>query len=239
MIVRRHANAQLLITQPDHAALAGQIMRRWRANGLPDNANHALILAAVDEHDNGWREVDATPIIDAGGAILDFIHAPEDVRRGVWPRGIVRLHDRPYVAALVAQHALHIYRRFRDGTGWAPFFTSIEALRERYLQASAPATLEQLLADYAFVRLGDLASLTFCNGWTTPQNDEFGYAMWMDGARLVITPDPFEGATIPIEVTARELSARRYDSTADAKRAFDGAPIVALQGTAAGAHQRN
>jgi len=53
MIVRFDGSAQLLITQPDHAALAARIMRGWRANGFPDAPRHSVILHAIEEHDNG------------------------------------------------------------------------------------------------------------------------------------------------------------------------------------------
>ena len=72
----------LICTQPDHAALAQHIMQHWRADGLPESPRRAAILLAVNEHDNGWREVDAAPIVDpATGGIRDFINAPDEVRR--------------------------------------------------------------------------------------------------------------------------------------------------------------
>jgi hypothetical protein len=37
----------------------------------------AAILTAIDEHDNGWREPDSSPIVDGMGRILDFIAAPD------------------------------------------------------------------------------------------------------------------------------------------------------------------
>ena len=118
MILRPNGSSQLLITQPDHAALAARVMRQWRADGLLQSPRLPSILLAVEEHDNGWREVDTAPLVDAStGRVLDFIGAPEEIRRPVWPRGVDRLADTPYAAALVAQHALHIYRRYRDNPG--------------------------------------------------------------------------------------------------------------------------
>src|SRR5687767_13560839 len=128
MIIRPANGSQLLITQPDHAALAADIMRHWQADGLPDSPRRALILFAICEHDNGWAEVDAAPIVDASsGRILDFVNAPDVVRRDVWPRGVERLAAMPYAAALLAQHALHIYRRYHAASEWAPFFLEMQA----------------------------------------------------------------------------------------------------------------
>jgi hypothetical protein len=235
MIVRLDGSSQLLMTQPDHAALAARIMRGWRANGFPDAPRHSVILYAVAEHDNGWREVDAAPVVDGvTGRILDFVSAPARIRRLVWPRGVERLAATPYAAALVAQHSVHVYRRHRGDPGWAPFFAEMEAVRDRNLQAAAPLTLDDLLRDYFFVRAGDLASLTFCNGWTEIQTDDAGYAIRFEGMRLTITPDPFEGREVALEITARELPNRPFGSALEAEHAFSEAREVVVTGVASG-----
>lgn len=220
MIIRPSGSSQLLITQPDHAALAARLMQHWSADGLPDSPRRPTILLAIREHDNGWREVDRSPIVDeATGRILDFVNAPEDVRRAVWPRGVGRLAHTPYAAALVAQHALHIYRRYRTAPAWSSFFGEMEAARARHLEATSGATLDELLRDYFFLRIGDLASLTFCNGWTDAQSDDAGYTIRLEGSRLMVTPDPFAGRRVPLEVAAR---------------AADGAERQTVRGVASG-----
>ncbi|MGH9312681.1 MAG: DUF3891 family protein [Vicinamibacterales bacterium] len=235
MIVRPAGSSQLLITQPDHAALSARIMRQWRAGGFPDAPRRSSILLAIEEHDNGWREVDAAPVVDGvTGRILDFVSAPDPIRRAVWPRGVDRLAGTPYAAALVAQHAVHIYRRNRDDPQWAPFFTEMEATRDRHLHSAGALSLDEVLREYAFVRIGDLASLTFCNGWIELQTDDAGYAIRLDGTRLTITPDPFEGRQIAIEIAARELPNRPFRSPSEAHAAFSGAREVAVTGIALG-----
>jgi hypothetical protein len=234
MIVRRTASSQLLITQPDHAALAGRIMRRWTAGGLRASPRHPEILLAIDQHDNGWQEADAVPIVEvASGRILDFVHAPDEVRRGVWPRGIDRLAGSPYAAALVAEHALRIYERYRTNPDWTAFFSGIEAARERYLRAVPGVSLETLQREYVYLRLGDLASLIFCNGWEDPLT-ESGWTLRLDGTRLVIAPDPFGGGTVPIEINALEVPDRPFFSSSQAKEAVAAAPRRVLAGVACG-----
>jgi hypothetical protein len=237
MILRPAGSSQLLITQPDHAALAGRIMRHWRGGGLQESARRSPILRAIDEHDNGWREVDAAPVLDDHtGRILDFVGLPEPDRRAIWPRGVERLAATPYSAALVAQHAVHVYRRYRGTSSWDPFFVEMEVLRDTHLRAAGLSQVE-LLIDYSFVRLGDLVSLTFCNGWTEPQTDdagEVGYTIRLDGARLIVTPDPFEGREIAIEIAGREVPDRPFRSTADAQAAYGSAPEVTVAGVAVG-----
>ena len=234
MILRPAGPDQLLITQPDHAALAARIMEHWRADGLPQSPRRAAILRAIEQHDNGWDEIDVAPIVDsATGRILDFINVPDDVKRGIWPRGVERLEDTPYAAALVAQHALHIYRRYRDDSEWRPFFVTMEDLRDRYLAIAPGATLDELVRDYLFVRVGDLASLTFCNAWTEVQTEVTGYTIALTGDRLLIAPDPFEGKQIAFEIPTRSLPDRPYTEW-DAALSFRRRPSVGLKGAVSG-----
>jgi hypothetical protein len=234
MIVRPAGSSQLLITQPDHAALSAHIMREWRAGGFADNPRRDAILLAIGEHDNGWRDVDAAPIVDeATGRIHDFVSAPDPIKRAIWPRGVERLAYAPYSAALVAQHAVHVYRHKRDDAEWTPFFGEMEALRDRHL-GIARLEMKDLLADYPFVRIGDLASLTFCNGWTEQKVDDVSYAIRYDGTRLTISPDPFEGSQAPIEVRARELPSQPFRSSSQAQAAFEESRKVKVKGTVCG-----
>lgn len=236
MIIQRRGSSLLLIRQPDHAALSARIMDCWRADGFPESPIRAALLHAIEHHDDGWDEIDAAPLVDEStGRIVDFMSQPDPVKRAVWPRGVARLSGTPYAAALVAQHAVHIFRRYRSDAAWTEFFAGMEAARDAQI-ADAPRTLDDLRGDYAFLRVGDLISLTFCNGWTEPQTDDAGsgYGVRLDGPRLVVTPDPFEGGEVPFSVPARELPDRRYRSAADARDAWSSAPSVVLEGIASG-----
>jgi hypothetical protein len=244
MIVRS-ADARLhLITQADHAALARRIMEYWEPLVVAER--RAPILLAVGDHDNGWREPDAAPVVDAdSGRIHDFISAPADVRQGVWPRGVYRLANRDrWAAALVAHHAVFVYDRYRSDPAWSTFFTEMEAIRGELVGRKA---MDDLLADYRFVRIGDLISLVFCNRW----NETQAYEGWtfdlrdagaptartvrggVDG-RVEIAPDPFGGREVPMAIEAREIADMPYHSNAILRDALAAAPIVTLHGAASG-----
>src|SRR5215210_4969894 len=129
MIVRYTEDAVQLITQPDHAALAGRIMEHCADVVVSPRCE--AILHAIAEHDNGWQEPDSMPAIDpATGRAIDFVNAAAQVRQSVWPRGVARLHRDPWAAALVAQHAVAVYDRFRPEAEWAGFFARMEASRD-------------------------------------------------------------------------------------------------------------
>ena len=220
-----------LITQPDHAALAREIMEACEA--LTRRPRRASILHAIGEHDNGWREPDEAPAIDPGtGAILDFVNTAVPVRQSVWPRAVGRLEDDPWAAALVAEHAVVVYDRFRPDEEWSRFFADMEAMRDRLI-AAAGLELADLRSDYRFVRLGDLVSLTFCAGWAEPQHC-YDWSVQLHGSRIVADPDPFAGAEIPFQISARELAAGRFEYVEEFGAALRRAAVVSLHGLASG-----
>ena len=232
MIVRPASDGIQLITQPDHAHLARRIMEHSVA--LTGRPRRDSILHAIGEHDNGWADADASPTVDPeSGNVTDFVSAPLSVRHSVWPRGIARLADDPWTAALVAQHVLTVYDRYRSDNEWTAFFAEMEAARARMLGAAA-MPLADLEDDYVFVRLGDLISLTFCTGWTDVQR--FGASrIQLSGWRVVVTPDPFGGTIIPFEIAARAVRNPPYRSDADLRDACREATLVTLRGEVAGA----
>jgi hypothetical protein len=228
MIVRPAADRIWLITQPDHAHLARTIMEHCVL--LAAHARRGLVLHAIAEHDNGWTEEDAAPTVDgSSGEIIDFVHAPASVRHGVWTRGVERLADEPWAAALVAQHAIVIYQRFRSDAAWTSFFAEMEAARGALLERAGLA-LDDLLDDYRFVRLADLISLAFCTGWTEEQSFG-GWSVRGAGARIVVTPDLFDVATIPVEIAATEIPHQPFESDSQLRAALRDAKITTLRGT--------
>jgi hypothetical protein len=231
VIVRSLDTGTLLITQPAHARLAREVMEH--ATALAGHPRRESVVLAIGEHDNGWAEEDAAPTVDVStGAVVDFVNASLWVRHTVWPRGVARLADDPWAAALVAQHAITVYDRFRADGEWASFFEGMEAERDAMLRTSGLGAPE-LASDYPFVRLGDLISLMFCTGWTEPQT----FAHWTverSGSRVSVTPDPFGGTTISIAVTAVEIRNGPFASNEDLREAIGEGLRMTLRGEVAG-----
>jgi hypothetical protein len=233
MIIRRLASTLQLITQPDHAALSARIMQLWHQDHFPDNTRKPSILHAIEEHDAGWAEIDQTLVVDdATGQLVDFMGISDALKRETSWRGIERLAHDPYAAALVAQHRLHVYGRYTERPEWQAFFADVAAARDMNLRAAGADSLEDLLRDYRFVRLGDLASLAFCNNW--PRSEEYGYVFALEGTSLVVTPDPLNGRTIAIDIEAREIEDQWFAHAADARRVIAAARSVKLTGRFSG-----
>ena len=234
MILRTEPGTFLLIPQPDHARLAAEIISAWMPGGLPESARRDQILLATREHDNGWMEEDAETIVDAAGDPVDFVGAGREVKERVWPRGVGRLAAaHPYVAALVAQHALTVYGDHRPKPEWHRFFETMAAQRAVLLARAGDEAAATIDEDYQFLRMADLLSLAFCDRWKEPV-DYAGYHIALTGETLHVTPDPFGGARIPLRVLARQVPRRRYASSADLRAALDEAEMVMVEGEAVG-----
>jgi hypothetical protein len=231
VIVQPAQHGVYLITQPDHAQLSARIIEH--AVTLKAHPRRDAILLAVAEHDNGWAEEDAAPIVNpATGHLADFVNAPLAVRHRVWPRAIQRLSQHPWPAALVAEHAVVVYDRFRVEDGWASFFSGMEAARDQMIRVSG-LTSSELSADYVFVRLGDLISLLFCMGVSQPQH--IGeWSVQLTGDHVLVSPDPFGGQSIPIEVRARAIPDRTFESDDDLRATVHAAHEVVVKGIVSG-----
>lgn len=235
MIVRRAPEHFVLIPQHDHAALAARFLDAWRADGLPAHPMRARIIEATRLHDIGWQVEDAAPRVDpATGEPFDFITMPAAHRQAVWPRAVDRLEHTPYEAALIAQHALTIYRRYEGDPAFAAFFHDMAARRDALYQrceATVPAdVLVTFMQAYAWVSIADLLSLVACHGWTETF-DADRYRLTLTGTCLHVDPDPFDGREIPWRIAGRRLEARRYVSDADLRAAYAAAPVAWIEGT--------
>ena len=164
----------------------------------------------------------------ATGRVADFVNIPLTVRHGVWPRGVARLADDPWAAALVAQHAITVYDRFRSDAAWTPFFARMEDMRDEMVTASG-LPLQVLLEDYPFVRLGDLLSLAFCTAWTD-EHRIAGWAVRQSDNRVEVTPGAFGGTEVRFEIQAAEIQSVTFRSDADLRSALKSARPVILRG---------
>lgn len=234
MIVRGRGSQLELITQPDHARLAGDILIAWRADGFPSRRTRDTVLVATREHDRGWVPVDAAPPLDEEGRPFDFLRTPDSIKQQLWPRAVEELGPASaYAAALVAQHALTIYDQSHQGPAWTTFFATLTDARDNWLRRSNESAA-QLDVDYRLVRLADLISLAFCNGWTESYKHA-GYELQLAGDTLTLKPDPFDRRRVPLRVAMRTVPNHRYASTDDLRSALSDAPTSYLNGICEGA----
>jgi hypothetical protein len=220
MIVIPRAQSLRLVTQPDHARLAAQVLALWRADGFPGHPRRLDLLTAVREHDNGWREADAAPLLDAGGRPVDFRAAPDTLRREVWLRGVERYAgEQPYIALLTARHALHLHRDRRELEDWRPAFERLDGLWEELLERTSLGA-EGAETDYRWLLLADTLSLALCEAI-----DGFDHLSWRgtpSPSGLRLEPFPLAGSTT-FRLPCRTIPDRRYGGEADLAAALGSA----------------
>ncbi|HEY4592176.1 MAG TPA: DUF3891 family protein [Thermoanaerobaculia bacterium] len=214
MIVVPAESSFLLVTQPDHAHLAGEILSLWRADGLPDNPRRDDLLFAAREHDNGWREADAAPRWDAErGRPHDFITLPARERIAVWERGVCRFAaERPYASLLIARHALNLFGGRRGEEEWDRLLGFLEDFENGLIEQTGvePETLEE---DYRWLDLADQISLAACARWREPAR-RYGVHIAPGDGGIGLAPFPLAGATT-FRVACRRIPQRAYRGDAD------------------------
>jgi Protein of unknown function (DUF3891) len=111
MIRREHGRDWLLISQVDHARLAGVLAGAWNLGGGRMAALRDDLLQAVRQHDEGWAAWEASPTIDPEtGRPRDFTEMPMAVASEIWNRSIafcLEHHPPPSMGPL-----LYCYRQW-------------------------------------------------------------------------------------------------------------------------------
>jgi len=164
-----------LISQIDHAHLAGRLAEFWGAGGMAAIEPRRELLWAIDHHDDGWQAWDQRPGIDPGsGRPRSFTEMEMNDSVRIWTGSIEAAKMAgPLESFLVASHFLALARRAasrssdtRSHAG-AEFIASCETLLPRFLEAwqdedrvaHTREIAEQALAQLRFF---DLLSLWFC-----------------------------------------------------------------------------
>jgi hypothetical protein len=89
MIRREHGRDWLLISQVEHARLAGELAEAWNFNGGRMVAVRDELVQAVRQHDEGWAVWELSPTVDPEtGRPRDFTEMPMPTATGIWSRSI-------------------------------------------------------------------------------------------------------------------------------------------------------
>ncbi len=225
----RRRDAYWLITQPDHAALAGALAARFDAPDFPQLEPD--VVCVIGLHDAGWsifssETGDTAPPLNREGKPLSFFEiAPPDFLRA-WTASIDRAEQIAAIGGLiVSRHFCWLgqYRLQSAGdppeiTAMVRRFLEVEAARQqrlRELDRRPEPELERLTSVLQFC---DLLSLYLCSG--AHATVEFPQQLasrpvrlsWKDGG-CVLAPSPFRnGASLGV-------TARRYPPDASAPAA--------------------
>ena len=112
IVVEERDNTWRLVTQPEHARLAGELAQRWaRPTTLPPAA-WPRFVDAVRRHDEGWADAEREPAVDERGRPHTFKTLPTADHADIWRRTVKRLADAdPYAGLLIALHGRWLYTK--------------------------------------------------------------------------------------------------------------------------------
>jgi hypothetical protein len=102
----------LLVGQPAHAWVSGQLARAWGNAAFPPPAPREPFCLAAEQHDVGWSDVDLAPLPGPDGRPLSFLQQPRAAHVAIWRDAARRLLAQSrYAALLVSLHGTSLYAR--------------------------------------------------------------------------------------------------------------------------------
>ena len=147
-----------LVSQPDHAELAGLLAANWGNDEFarpgqfasaddPEQLRAETVLA-IAQHDNGWWEWEATPeLSEVDGLPLDLRDVLKNRQAAMnrWRLGIPRFsRDHPYASLLISFHAYWLYAQGISNRPGPCFCSS--AVLERFVNETLWGRDSRLLA---------------------------------------------------------------------------------------------
>jgi len=111
VLVSRRNDRLVVIAQADHAVAAGEVAAHWGgAFAAPPRHESAAVAARM--HDDGWREADEVPLLNAQARRpLHFLEIPMEQHILLYGRGVDQTYAvDPYAGLLVSMHWTGLYR---------------------------------------------------------------------------------------------------------------------------------
>jgi hypothetical protein len=231
MMYRNEGERTLAVSQPAHAWISGQLLRRFAAP-----MSETLWLAG-EQHDIAWLDWETAPSFDpATGRPPSFREVGAVTHAPMWTAGVERALAAwgPQVALLISRHGGRIYRRFglphagpEDAEAIGAYLAG-QAPREAEWAAACGLDEAELERQSGLIAFVDALSLAVCGDLRTPAELQAPGA----AVRLVeagpwdfrLSPWPFEGGAFVVEGQGRPLPAAGRFPDEAAMRAWIASP---------------
>jgi hypothetical protein len=254
MLHRPHSRGVILISQPAHAWISGQIARLWGNKEFGVFAPRTETELAAELHDLGFAKWEERPTLDrASGLPHTFLNLPLAKHLDIWSEGIHEMmrYGR-YPALLVSmhyswlcqmhphyespQHAM-LVQEFLDTQAAFQTVTSDSLRRDPHLGQFSDA--RKLLRNRQLISAWDYLSLLICGGIKAPQqienvpNRENICQLTLqpdakNSTAYFLTPWPFQAKQMEFVCEGRLLR-NKYSSLSQFRAALPNAEPVALK----------
>ena len=255
MLVRRDG---IVIGQPAHAWVSGQLARAWGNDAFPAPSPREPFCLAAEQHDVGWAEADLAPALGSDGRPLSFMEVPRAAHVAIWRGAASRLLAQSrYAALLVSLHGTSLYERVdvtpETASVISAYLDEQRALQERLSYGLDPdevdrnrrllLALDRLSLFLCYGRGSELQDVPGAAGAVTLRLERAGDAPRAsapaardDGAvpasapaaRFRLDPWPFAAASVSVGCEGRLLEGSFADD-AELRAALDAAPWVPLR----------
>jgi hypothetical protein len=246
MLIRPEDDSVLLISQPAHAWLSGQLARAWGNEDGPGFDPFEDVCLAAEQHDIGWLQWETSPTLNKEtGLPHSFRELPRRTHLQIWGRArrYAAIYGR-YAALLVSMHGTGLYERFGPGDD-APeterrmvetFLKRERAAQQRLIEGLAgdrryeelvkPEVLER---NQSLIALWDGMSLMICGGIDDEGVTIGDYTLQSgaNGESITVDPWPFREGSVSVFVEARRLNGR-FERQPGLQAALNQAETVAL-----------
>jgi hypothetical protein len=216
----------VVIGQPAHAWVSGQLARAWGNAAFPAPAPREAVCLAAEQHDVGWADADLTPLLDsATGRPAPFTAVPRPYHLAIWGVAPARLLAQSrYAALLVSLHGTGLYERLGEHADPAVAAAVAAYLEEqRALQAELSAGLDpaEVARNRALLRCWDSFSLALClprlpwrlEGVPAAAGD-VAMVLDGDGTHVTVEPWPFAAERLEVACEGRRLPGTFADEAA-------------------------
>lgn len=254
MVHREDSEGLIVISQPAHAWVAGQLARHWGNARFGTFAPHEEICLGAEQHDIGFLDWEKAPTLHRPtGRPHQFTNLPTRPHLALWTAGVEKLlaYSR-YAALLTSRHVQHlcennkVTRLRRDAGVLQDFLEQQRALQSRLIAglrrdpAYRPAVQPNVLERHArLLATWDWLSLVFCMGLTEPQTVEHVPAAGKpvtlslrpdrsNPGAVAVSPWPFRSHHVTLVCDGRRLPAT-FTREPALRRAMRQAPVVAVR----------
>jgi hypothetical protein len=103
MLISTREQLLHLVPQREHARVAGAMAAAWGNEQFPPSSAPASLTIAATRHDDGWRQLDDAPLINAEeGRPAHFLEVPITVSAGPYGEGVDAIYEQDLRAGVLA-----------------------------------------------------------------------------------------------------------------------------------------
>lgn len=240
MIRREVKDGWIIFTQFDHSVLSGEIMRFWGNQTFHEIDPDPRLIYAIANHDRGWREWDSYPRINPENHLpASFIDMYPEEQHVIWSKCFEDIPEEySYSSALIALHFStfnnHLLSHNPESMDINDFKNKINShvsailkIDKSKIENNLP---DQVQRELKYIQIGDIISLTFCNGWdsVTVKDVPVDYngnntdltLKSQDGLNYTIDPYPFSVSNIEFNISGLEIMGKEFGSDTDLRSAI-------------------